>query len=50
MFQMKEQGSSPGEEISEGETKNLPNGEFKVMIIMMLKELRKRMDKQHEKL
>ena len=32
------------------ETSNLPNKELKVMLIIILKELRRRMDKQNEKL
>ena len=50
MFQMKEQNKTPEEEPSGAEIGNLPNKEFKVMIIKMIKELRRRMDKQSEKL
>ena len=50
MFQMKEQDKISEGELSEMETSNLPSKEFKVMIIKMLKELGRRMDKQSEKL
>ena len=49
MSQMKEQDKTPEEELSEVEIANLPEKEFKVMIIKMIKELR-RMDAQNEKL
>ena len=49
MFQMKEQDKTP-EELSEEEIGNLPNRELKVMIIKMIKELRRRLDEQIEKL
>ena len=48
MFQMKEQYQTPKEELSKLEI-NLSNEEFKVMIIKMLNELRKRMDEHSEK-
>ena len=50
MFQMKEQDKTSEGELSEMETSNLPSKEFKVMIIKMLKELGRRMDKQSENL
>ena len=50
MFQMKEQDKISEGELSEMETSNLPSKEFKVMIIKMLKELGRRMDKQSENL
>ena len=40
---MKEQDKTP-EELSELEISTLPNKEFKVLIIKMLSELRRRMD------
>ena len=49
-FQMKEQDKTPDEELSEVEIGNLPEKEFRVMIIKMIKELRRRMDAQSEKL
>ena len=50
MFQMKEQDKTPEEELSDVEMGNLPEKEFTVMIVKMIKELRKRMDAQSEKL
>ena len=44
MFQKKEQDKTPEQELSEVETANQPNKEFKVMIVKMIKELR-RVDK-----
>ena len=41
---MKEQNKTSEEEISKVEIGNLPNKEFKVMIIKMVKELGRRMD------
>ena len=46
MFQMKEQDKTP-EELSEVEIGNLPEKEFRVMIVKMINELRKRMDEQN---
>ena len=42
IFQTKEQDKTP-EELSEVEIGNLPEKEFRVMIIKMMKELRRRM-------
>ena len=47
---MKEQDKTPDEELSEVEIGNQPEKEFRVMIIKMIKELRRRMDAQSEKL
>ena len=47
---MKEQDKTPEEELSEVEIANLPNKAFKVMIIMMIKEIDRRLDEQNEKL
>ena len=46
---MKEQDKTP-EQLSEVETGNLPEKEFRVMIIKIIQELGKRMDAQKEKL
>ena len=46
---MKEQDKTP-EELRKVEVGCLPTEEFKVMIIKMLKELRRRMDKDTDKL
>ena len=48
MFQMKEQDKTP-EELSEMEISNLPDKEFKVMIIKMLNKLRRRIAEHSEK-
>ena len=48
MFQTKEQDKTP-EELREVEITSLPDEEFKVMIINMLKELRRRIDKHSER-
>ena len=50
MFQVKEQNKTPEEELSEVEIGNLPKKEFRVMIVKMIKDLRKRMDAQSKKL
>ena len=47
---MKEVDKTPKEEISQVETCNLPNKQLKVMIIKMLNDLRRRMDKHSEKI
>ena len=48
-FQKKEQGKvSEKKKLNEVEISNLSNKEFKVMIIKILNELRKRMDEQSE--
>ena len=41
---MKEQDKATEEELSEGEIGNLPKKEYRVMIVKMIKELRRRMD------
>ena len=49
MFQMKEQDKIPETELSEVEISNLPDKEFKAMIIKMLNKLGRRMDEHSEK-
>ena len=49
MPQMKEQDKIP-EDLSEVQIRNLPYKEFKVMIVMMFKELRRKMDEESEDL
>ena len=41
IFQMKVQGKTPEERLSELETGNLPDKEFKVKIIKLIQELKK---------
>ena len=48
MFQMKEQYKTSEKEVNEVEISNLPNKEFKVMIIKIPSELRKRMNEHSE--
>ena len=50
MFQMKEQDKTPEEVVNEVEIGNLHKKEFRVVIIKMNKELRRRMDPQSQKL
>ena len=50
MFQMKEQDKTTEEQPSEVEIGNLPKKEFRVMIVKMIKELKKRMEVQSKKL
>ena len=50
MFQTKEKDKTTEEGQSEAQMGNLPEKEFKVMIIKMFKELRRRLDEQSEKL
>ena len=50
MFQTKEQDKTPKQQLSEVEIGSLPKKEFRVIIIKMNQELRKRMDAQSEKL
>ena len=40
MAQMKEQNKTPEKELKEMEISNLPDAEFKTLVIRMLKELR----------
>ena len=49
MFQMKEKEKTLEEELRDVEIGNLPEKEFRVMIIKMVKELRRRMNSQREK-
>ena len=50
MFQTKEQNQAPEEILSEVKIRNLPNKEFKVMIIKLFQELRRRLDEQSKRL
>ena len=44
MCQMKEKDKTPGKELNEREISNLPDTEFKTLVIRMLNELRGRID------
>ena len=46
--QMKEQDKTPEKELHEMETSNLPDAEFKTLVIMMLNELRRGVDELSE--
>ena len=47
MFQMKGQ-ETPERQLNEVEIRNLPEIEFKIMIVKIIQDLRKRMEKMHE--
>ena len=49
MFQRKEQGKAPKEELTLVDLGNIPDKKFKVVIVKMLKEVRRRMDEHSEK-
>ena len=48
MTQMKEQDKFPGKQLNELETGNLPEKEFRIMIVKMIQDLKKRMEKMQE--
>ena len=48
LFQMKGQDKTPEKEINEVEIGNLPEKEFRIMIVKMIQDLRKRMEKMQE--
>ena len=48
VVQMKEQDKTPEEQLSEVEIGNLPEKEFKVMIVKMIQDLGNRMEAQTE--
>ena len=50
MFQMKQQNISPEEQLIKVEIGNLPEQEFRVMIVKMIQDIRKRMEEQIEKI
>ena len=50
MFQKKEQDKTQEEELREVEIGNLPEKEFRAMIVKMIKELERRVDAQNKKL
>ena len=49
MSQIKEQDKNPEEQLSKVEIGNLPEKEFRVMVVNMIQDLRKRMKAQIEK-
>ena len=50
MYQMKEQDKSPEKKLNEVETGNLPEKEFRIMIVKMIQNLGKRMEAKIEKM
>ena len=48
LFQMKGQDKTPEKEINEVEIGNLPEKEFRIMIVKMTQDLRKIMEKMQE--
>ena len=50
MFQFKEQDKTLEEQLSEVEIGNLPEKEFRIMILKMIQELRKRMEARIERM
>ena len=50
IFQKKEHDKNPQEQLSEVEIGNLPEKEFRVMIVKMIQDLGKRMEAQSEKI
>ena len=42
MYQMKEQDKTPEKQLNEVETGNLPEKEFRIMIVKMIHDLRKK--------
>ena len=50
MYQMKEQDKTPEEQLNEVEIGNLPEKEFRIVIVKMIQDLRKRMEAKIEKM
>ena len=50
MYQMKEQGKTPEKQLSEMETGNLLEKEFRIIIVKMIQDLRKRMEAKIKKM
>ena len=50
MYQMKEQDKTPEKQLNEMEIGNLPEKEFRVMIVKMIQDLGKRMEAKIEKM
>ena len=44
MYQMKEQDKTPAKQLNEVEIGNLPEKEFRTMIVKIIQDLRKRME------
>ena len=50
MYQMKEQDKTPEKQLNEVEIGNLPDKGFRIMIVKMIQDLRKRMEAKIEKM
>ena len=50
MYQMKEQDKTPEKQLNEVEIGNLPEKEFRIMIVKTIQDLRKRMEAKIEKM
>ena len=50
MYQMKEQDKTPEKKLNEMELGNLPEKEFRIMIVKMIQNLGKRMEPKIEKM
>ena len=50
LYQMKEQDKSPEKQLNEVEIGNLPEKEFRIMIVKMIQDLGKRMEAKIEKM
>ena len=50
MYQMKEQEKTPEKQLNEVEIGNLPEKEFRIMIVKMIQDLRKRIQAKTEKM
>ena len=50
IFQMKEQEKHPEKQLNEVEIGNLPEKEFRIMIVKMIQDLRKRMEAKIQKM
>ena len=50
MYQMKEQDETPEKELNEVELGNLPEKEFRILIVKMIQDLGKRMEAKIEKM
>ena len=50
LYQMKEQDKTSEKQLNEVETGNLPEKKFRIMIVKMIQDLRKRMEAKMEKM
>ena len=50
MYQMKEQDKTPEKQLNEVKIGNLPEKKFRIMIVEMIQDLRKRLEENIEKM